>query len=162
MTVQEIVDRLRGLEKQADATAEELSCLIVRDGAARFAFPVEYLVETLQPSRKGVVRIPLCEEYIAGVVNVRGEMLPVLCISKMIGIPGGETRFLVVVRDDFPLAFAFEELLELASVPVAGIRPLVNLEAREQDAFLREEFDYEGEVVRLVDVPALFTSSLVR
>ena len=88
-SVQEIVDRLRDMDYEGQEDDASASYLVARDGEAFFAFPVDVLVETLEAGEKGIVPIPLSEPYIAGVVNVRSEMIPVILLSIILGIAGG-------------------------------------------------------------------------
>ena len=162
-SVQDIVSQIRGLGGQNKETDISRSYLVALEGDTALAFPVSYLVETIQPEREhGIVRIPLSEEHILGVVNVRGEMLPVLSFNKILGFEGGSSKFLVVVKDGYQIAFAFDALMEIVDIRESLHRPVVNIEERIQDTFLGEEFDFEGKTVRVVNVPALFKSSFVR
>ena len=160
--VQDIVSQIRSISDRQVEEEGSRGYLVALEGENSLAFPVSSLVETIQPDREqGIIKIPLSEPYILGVVNVRGEMLPVLSFNRIIGTEAGTPKYLIVVKDVFQVAFAFDSLVEIVEISNSSHSPLINIEERPHDVFLKEEFDFEGRTVRVVDISSLFKSSFL-
>ena len=77
----------------------ELRLLIVACGGRRFALPVERVREVLD--RGDVTPVPLLPASLAGVVSVRGEVLPAIDLCTALSLtPEASTQRLVLVHSD--------------------------------------------------------------
>ena len=137
------------------------SLMLLRLGSRWFAIDVSAIEEV---SLKGeVTRVPTAPSHILGVTSLRGRLMTVVSLAQMLG---GEVALsregavtlprLVVVRSgDFEMAIVAETIggmIEHASaVDPEGERPSY--------PFVREEFDWQGNRVWLLDVPALIAAA---
>ncbi len=64
-----------------------------------YAVPVEFVREIVRIPK--VTRVPLVPEYIRGVTNLRGEVLPVMSIRKRLGLEEGDLETAKVVVLDW-------------------------------------------------------------
>lgn len=103
--------------------------LVFRVGGNRFALPIAAISEIIRPS--GLTPVPGAPPWLAGVANVRGDIVPVVAIAGLLGLNVSETpRALVVIRppeDDQGIGLLADDVL--------GIRPLL------------EESELSGEMV---------------
>jgi purine-binding chemotaxis protein CheW len=88
---------------QADVGGrEELIFLVFRLGDDEFGLPIDTVVEVAQvPSQ--ITRIPKTPKFLEGVVNLRGEVLPVVDQRRRFDMPTldkNEARRLVVVKTE--------------------------------------------------------------
>src|ERR1700733_13910722 len=83
-------------------TAEQLIVLVFRLGEEEFGIPIDAVVEVAQvPSQ--ITRVPKTPKFLEGVVNLRGEVLPVVDQRRRFDMPKHdkhEARRLVVVKTD--------------------------------------------------------------
>lgn len=83
---------------------DELQFLVFRLGPDEFALPIDAVVEVGQvPSR--ITRVPKTPDFLEGVVNLRGEVLPVLDQRRRFDMPAAtgqqmKGRRLIVVRTE--------------------------------------------------------------
>jgi purine-binding chemotaxis protein CheW len=88
---------------QADAGGrEELIVLVFRLGADEFGLPIDAVVEVSQVPAQ-ITRVPKTPKFLEGVVNLRGEVLPVVDQRRRFDMPQfdkNETRRLVVVKTE--------------------------------------------------------------
>ena len=160
--IQEIIDKLRDKGKAEKDLEGTLDFFIAEEGGNFFAFPVTYVNEAIElDARTSIVHIPLTDPYILGVINVKGEMLPVLSLGKILGHKDSRQNFVVIIEESCRVCFAFEKLVEIVSVPTSGIHPLIRFAENSNSAFLKDEFEYDNSIVRIVDVLALFQSSWI-
>lgn len=84
-----------------DSDRTENTALLVGLGGEMYALPVESL--TAVYNALSVVDVPCVPSYIKGIVNIRGTILPVLNLAKLVGLQhdiGNEDYLLVVVTDE--------------------------------------------------------------
>jgi purine-binding chemotaxis protein CheW len=88
--------------ESAAAGREELIVLVFRLGDDEFGLPIDAVVEVAQvPSQ--ITRVPKTPKFLEGVVNVRGEVLPVVDQRRRFDMPKlekNEARRLVVVKTE--------------------------------------------------------------
>lgn len=65
-----------------------------------FAVPIVSIKEIIEYS--SITRVPQMESFMAGVINVRGNVIPVVCLSDRLGFGGGgeENRTCVIVENE--------------------------------------------------------------
>jgi purine-binding chemotaxis protein CheW len=57
-------------------------------GAEKFAIPVEYVQEVIEPGQ--VTKVPYAPAYMLGIINLRGRVLPLLDTKLKLGLPAAE------------------------------------------------------------------------
>jgi purine-binding chemotaxis protein CheW len=94
-----------GTAPDAEAVAvagAELTCLVFRLGEDEFGLPIDSVVEVAQVPAQ-ITRVPRTPKFLEGVVNLRGEVLPIVDQRRrfeMPPAPAGSARRLVVVRTE--------------------------------------------------------------
>jgi purine-binding chemotaxis protein CheW len=77
---------------------ETIAYLTFSLGAEKFAIPVEHVQEVVEYGH--VTKVPNAPDYMAGVINLRGRVLPLLDTKLKLGLPATvqtqRTRILVV------------------------------------------------------------------
>lgn len=88
-------------------------------------FGIELLTvhEILKPVP--ITRIPNVEEYILGVINLRGEIIPIIDLKKRFDIIYTDlmptSRFIVLMRDDKRFGIFVDEVKQVVKVPESYI-----------------------------------------
>ena len=86
----------------AAASSGELIFLVFKLGDAEFGLPIEAVVEVAQlPSQ--ITKLPKAPKFLEGVVNLRGEVLPVVDQRRRFDMPALENaqgRRLVIIKTD--------------------------------------------------------------
>lgn len=115
---------------QAEAPAAERRTgtgqfVAFRLGDSEFGAAIDQVREILVFGRSTVV--PKVPEFIEGVINVRGKVIPVLNLAKRFGIPGRppgpETRVVVVEAAEQVVGMVVDSVTEVIKVPFDAIEP---------------------------------------
>ncbi len=136
--------------------------MLLRLGARWFALEVGAIVEV---ALKGIVtRVPTAPAHVLGVASLRGRLVTVVSLERLIG-GTGETNEnaatlprLVVMRDDAcEMAVVAEEIHGMTE----HVCRIDRGEERGLDlpGFVGEEFEWKGNRVYLLDVPLLVASA---
>ena len=84
------------------ASGKELIVLVFRLGSDEFGLPIDTVVEIAQVPAQ-ITRVPKTPEFLEGVINLRGEVLPVVDQRRRFDMPkleNTERRRLIVVKTD--------------------------------------------------------------
>jgi purine-binding chemotaxis protein CheW len=153
------------IPSQSDPAAEVASTtlMLLRLGKRWFGVDVRAIEEVAL--KIGVTRVPLAPSHILGVANLRGRVVPVVGLDRMIGGSGGISREnsatlprLVVVRDgEYERAVVAEGIQGMTEyVPATDPEPD---RPPGRPPFVRGEFDWQGNRVSLLDAPLLIAAA---
>ncbi len=136
--------------------------LVVNAGGALLGLHIEYLREVIDASdRNDVIPLPFVPDYLLGVINVRGEIVPVLALARILGLGESEESEpkLVIIDEKFKIAFPVREIVDLKAIDVKELRTIKDSRKKAEDQLLTQEFTYEGATVGVIDILKLYASS---
>ena len=139
-----------------DAAASGLRVMLLRAGGATIAIAASAAREVTP--RPSAIRLPGTPEFVCGVVNVRGTLVPLVDLGRLRDAEPADPTGWVVTLDlaGRRCARAVDSLpvLRAADAP-PGARPASH-------AFLRSEVCVEGTTLPLLDVDALADDILIQ
>jgi purine-binding chemotaxis protein CheW len=99
--------------------------LLFRIGEEEFGLPVENVIEvTVLPTR--LTRLPNAPDFVQGVMNLRGQVVPVIDQARRFGgtaASGARKRVIVVRLGALQAGFVVESVSEVMRVPAGALRP---------------------------------------
>ena len=111
-----------------DETTEQY--IVVRLGGEEFGIGIGYVDNIIR--MQSITRVPTAQFYFKGVINLRGEVVPVMSIRKKMGLEDDETsdksRIIILKLEDH----------ELIGVIVAAVSEVVNLANSQIEATRRD------------------------
>lgn len=148
--LREAFDAAFAAPAEAGPRAEEVALLVVRAGAARVALRA---LETGGLVALGHVEpVPSRRGELLGVTGLRGALLPVYGLARLLGLDdaGEARRWLVLAGGAVRVGLACGALEAYRRVPAAAVEP-----ARGARGGLRERVVLDGEAVPVASVAAL-------
>ena len=137
------------------------ACLVVLGGEP-FAIDVLCLREVMIVDK--LTRLPRAPAFVRGVANLRGEVLAILDVAPVLGLPacgvGPGTRALVLEPASRQVAIAVDEILGLETFD--ELRPHDDAVRLDQPAFGVGWLDRQGRLVTLLDVPSIVQALKLR
>lgn len=113
-------------EPTAGASAADQAFLVFRLGHDEFGLPIDAVDEVGEVPAK-ITRLPKTPKFLEGVVNLRGEVLPVVDQRRRFDMPSAEhaaRRRLVVVRTErHRAALIVDGVSDVLRVPAASVEP---------------------------------------
>ena len=89
---------------------------------------------------QAITRVPHAPEFVEGVINLRGTVIPVMDLRKRFGLPYGketnETRIVVVELNGLTVGMIVDAVTEVLRVPDEAIEPPSALVATLDAAFI--------------------------
>jgi chemotaxis signal transduction protein len=152
---------VRDREKKDHKTGITKEFLIVELGDALLGLHIEYLREVFDlPDEQDILPLPFVPGYVRGVINVRGEIVPVLNLSTILGAgkEPAEALKMVIIEGGFKLAFPVREIVDMKTLDMRDWRTVEDAGRKPEEHLLTQEFAYRDRTVRVIDVPRLFAS----
>jgi purine-binding chemotaxis protein CheW len=107
------------------ADNREIKVVCFRLGRDMYAADIMRVREIIKPMKQ--TGLPDAPEFIDGVINLRGSVIPVLNLHKRFRLPepesGKNTRLLTVSIAGQAFAMVVDEVTEVTTVPVKDLRP---------------------------------------
>ena len=156
----EQVRRAREERLAPEAESIHLQYLTLRLGDESYALRAEYLVELLPAPR--VTRVPSVPEHILGVMNFRGEILPVIDLKRFFSLPEGqpvEDRIVVVVKHgDVRSGLLVDGVGDLVPLAPDDLTEEPPVAGRARRAAFEGVARFKGELVSLINLEGLLQS----
>lgn len=104
---------------------EERQLVVFRLHNEEFGVEITDVREIVKP--RHITRLPHVADYIEGVTNLRGEVIPVICLRKRFGLEPQEetqdTRIIMLEIDDGMVGFIVDAVTETLRLPEDAIDP---------------------------------------
>lgn len=151
---------------RAPASARPRDVVTLRLGDALLAIPAQLLREVLEPVP--VTRVPQAPEFVRGLVNVRGAVVPLADLRVAFGMPrrplGPDGRFLVLdlalAGRTSVVAILADAVHEVTRLDPAALQEVPPLGTRWPPRFVEAVGRRDGELLVLPDLGAVFSAFL--
>ncbi len=106
-----------------DATVDAQKYLIFMAGHLRLGVVAEDVEEIL--NNQVITYLPMVPHYIRGIINMRGQMVPILDIRARLGMESREESLVVVLNlNDVQLGILVDGVDQMLDIPKSNIHPL--------------------------------------
>ena len=110
-----------------------------------------------------VTRVPRAPEFVEGVINLRGEIVPIIDLRKRFGLGGldvgADTRIINVEMGDHLVGLIVDGVEEVLNIPLDVVAPPPDLVTTMDSAYLRGIANLEERLVILLDLDRVLTTS---
>lgn len=124
-----------------------------RVGEATYVLPARSVVQ--MESFSGATRVPGAPDYVAGLVQVRGSLVPVVDLRVRFRLPPAEptldTRIVVVEQRKRRVALLVDSAREILKLEPSAFEPTPDVVAAQSAHFVRSVARIEGRLVLLID-----------
>ncbi len=94
-------------------------------GDEEYAVPILNIVEIIKPIE--FTRVPSVPEYVLGVFNIRGSVIPLIDLRRKFNLPpmnnSGDTRYIVMKGEENTAGFVIDRLTEAIRIKSDRIDP---------------------------------------
>jgi purine-binding chemotaxis protein CheW len=136
--------------------AGELQFVGFRVGEQSYALPISAVREIVRPPE--ITPVPQSPEHVAGVMNLRGRIVPVIDLRKRFrqAIENSpKTRVLVIALDGKLIGLLVDSASEVLKIASAEIEPSPQLFGEDNERYVTGVAKHLGRLVILLDVNKL-------
>ena len=114
-------------EAEPTSAHDTLTVLVFVRGQERYGIPVSYVLHGVTEPR--ITPLPCVPDFYRGVINLRGQILTVLDLQRLWGLPvqgdPDRVRLVVVSFGGMTLALQADDVRDLVSIPMPEVVPAV-------------------------------------
>ena len=142
-------------EDQGVSAVEEMMQLVTfKLGSEEFALDI-LLVQEIN-RRVEITKVPKTPEFVEGVINLRGKIVPVLDLRKRFGLVGREftaqSRIIVVNIDKRVLGLMVDSVSEVLRIPEHTVEPPPPLVVGIDATYIKGIGKFQGRLLILLDL----------
>lgn len=150
-------------EKDEKAIVEVDSYLSFKLDEEFFAVDVKQVIEILEVPN--ITRVPLAPDYMSGIINLRGKVLPLIDTKVKFGLEPVKqtinTCIIVLelnVEDEvIQIGALVDSVMEVLEIEKSNIQPSPAIEAKYPLDFIKGMFRKEEDFIMLVSLDAVFS-----
>lgn len=116
------------------------------------------LVQAIE-NQINVVPVPNSVSYVKGIINLRGEVVPVYSLKRKFNMPqDGEVKSCIIANlDNCKLAIEVDEVVEISDIKPDNITQMPILVRNSETRYLDRVANVDGKLIVLLDVTKLLT-----
>lgn len=124
--LKEVLDKQQTRDSDIISAEKILHIIGFMIGNEEYAVPILNVKEIIKPLE--YTRVPGVPNYVLGVFNMRGTVLPLINMRLKFGLPAikqdKDTRFLVITQKDEMIGFMIDKLTSAIRIPESDIEPI--------------------------------------
>lgn len=130
--------------------------IILRFDSEQYGIDISYIdnIVRLQP----ITRVPHSQPYFLGVINLRGEIIPVMSMRRKFELDDventGKTRILIIKVENAKIGVLVDEVREVVTLDEEDIEKLTADDSR---AYLTGVGKYNDTLISLINIGGLVT-----
>jgi len=103
-----------------------------------------------------VVKVPNSPEYIEGIINLRGEVLPVYSLRKKFALeqkePDDETKIIVVFTNNMKIGFVVDSVVEILNIEEEDVESAPRLVTGINRKYISSVAKQDQRMIILIDI----------
>jgi len=148
-------------KNESDSKKEVLQLVTFRLGTEEYSLDILSVQEIIRHMH--LTKVPRTPDFVEGVINLRGRVIPVLDLRKRFGMPSeertNETRIIVVEVEGKTVGLKVDAVSEVLRLPAASVEPPPSLIAGVESEYIKGVGKLDGRLIILLDVGKILTRS---
>lgn len=130
--------------------------IVIRLGAEQYGIDIKHIDNIVRMQH--ITRVPKVDEYLKGVINLRGEVMPVMSIRLKMGLEADEytksTRIIILKLEQHGMVgIIVDEVKEVVTLSTDQIEKMAY--DKDEVNFISGIGKYEGGLISLLDLNAV-------
>ena len=125
--------------------------IVAQLGGEQYGIDIKYISNIIRMSR--ITRVPKVSDYIVGVINVRGVVIPTISLRLKMGLPEDEITKKTLEQHE-SIGVLVDEVKEVVTLDEEHIEKM-GYEKDEKERFLSGVGKTEGRLISLLDITSV-------
>ena len=134
-----------------------LQYIVVNIGIEQYGINIKYIDNIVRIQR--ITRVPKTQPYYKGVINLRGEIIPVMSIRIKLGLEDDEftdkSRIIIVKVDNASVGIIVDQVKEVVTLEEDDIENIAVDANDECSGYINAVGKNKGELITLIDIIGL-------
>lgn len=137
---------------------ETVQYIVIRLGQEQYGIDIKYIDNIVRMQH--VTRVPKMPPYLKGVINLRGEVIPIMSIKTKMGLDADEetkaTRIIIVKLEQAgTVGMIVDEVKEVVTLDTDAQVEKLAYDKEDKNNFVQSVGKYEGGLISLLDLNAV-------
>lgn len=142
------------MEEMKNNSNGTIQFIVIRVGDEQYGIDIKYVDNIIHMC--SITRVPKVAPYVKGVINVRGEVIPVMNIRTKMGLPEAEytknSRIVIVKSEQHGfVGLIVDAVKEVVTLEVDGIEKM-SYDRNSKDMFVTGVGKHQGGLISLLDL----------
>lgn len=129
--------------------------IVVKIGTEQYGLDIKYVDNIVRMQK--ITRVPRIQDYMKGVINLRGEVIPVMSLRLKMMLPSDEitnrSRIIIVkVDSQAAIGFIVDEVKEVVTLSTDKIEKVFYDVKDDKASYINGIGKHAGELVSLLDI----------
>jgi len=157
----------QSIEKEKEETMEEEEQFVVfKLDEQEYAVPIESVQEIVRIP-EGLSHVPKTPDFVEGVINLRGNVLPVIDLRKRFDLQEKQMdehqRIMVFVIDNVSVGFIVDSVSEVLKIPNSVIQKSPELSPEQAKIFTRvANLEKQGRIIQIIEPKELLNKEEIK
>lgn len=144
--------------EELKVVGETTQYIVIRLGHEQYGIDIRYIDNIVRMQH--ITRVPKLAGYLRGVINLRGEVVPIMSLRLKMGLPIDEesksTRIIIVKLEQYgTIGLIVDEVREVVTLDMTEQVEKVAYDKDEKSNFILGVGKYEGALISLLDLNAV-------
>ncbi|MDD6810915.1 MAG: chemotaxis protein CheW [Lachnospiraceae bacterium] len=141
--------------EELKTVGEIMQFIVIKLGDEQYGINIRYIDNILR--MQNITRVPKVAPYLKGVINLRGEVIPVMSVRIKMGLPVDEitksSRIIILkMEQQGTIGVIVDEVKEVVTLDETQIEKVSYDSKDEKDNFISGIGKYEGGLISLLDL----------
>lgn len=144
--------------EELKVAGETTQYIVIRLGQEQYGIDIGYIDNIVRMQH--ITRVPKTAAYLKGVINLRGEVIPIMSIRLKMGLTADEntksTRIIIVKLEQYgTIGMIVDEVKEVVTLDMASQVEKMAYDKDDKNNFILGVGKYEGGLISLLDLNAV-------
>ncbi|MBE5884170.1 MAG: purine-binding chemotaxis protein CheW [Lachnospiraceae bacterium] len=150
-----ITNGLPAIGGEQKGSLETIQYIVIRLGAEQYGIDIRYIDNIVRMQK--ITRVPKVPEYLRGVINLRGEVIPVMSLRLKMNLPADEysksTRIIILkLEQQGNIGVIVDQVNEVVTLTPNEIEKIAYDNKEGKVNFINGVGKYKGELISLLDL----------
>ena len=144
--------------EEIKTAGETAQYVVVRLGQEQYGIDISYVHNIVRMQH--ITRVPKLAPYIKGVINLRGEVIPILCLRLKMGLTEADvtkaTRIIIIKMEQCgTIGIIVDEVKEVVTLNISEQVEKLAFDKDDKNNYVLGVGKYDGGLISLLDLNAV-------
>jgi len=144
--------------EESNSVVDSKQYIVVNIGNEQYGIDIKYVDNIVRMQR--ITRVPRAQSYFKGVINLRGEIIPVMSIRLKFGLEAdtysNATRIIIIkLEPQYSIGVIVDEVKEVVALDENSIEKVTNSAVEDKNGYLSGIGKHKDELISLLNISAV-------
>ena len=145
-----------------EAVSTTIQYIVVKIGNEQYGINIKYIDNIVRMQK--ITRVPKAQPYFKGVINLRGEIIPVMSVRLKLGLEDDEytdkTRYIIVKVEGATIGIIVDQVREVVTLNTEDTEKVNrSVDDKVANNYISGIGKHDGELISLLDIVSLIVEN---